>query len=79
MAINIDRKNNEPLSTYVYRAMQTLKKSNLVREVKKNRYYKSKESPLSIHNSAIYKQKKTAQINRKKVLGLPFKTKRKHR
>ncbi|MCX6737284.1 MAG: hypothetical protein NTX26_00880 [Candidatus Parcubacteria bacterium] len=79
MAINIDRKNNEPLSTYVYRAMQTLKKSNLVREVKKNRYHKSKESPLSIHNSAIYKQKKTAQINRKKVLGLPFKTKRKHR
>ena len=79
MAINIVRKNNEPLSTYVYRAMQTLKKSNLVREVKKNRYYKPKESVLSMHESALYKQKKTAEINRKKVLGLPFKTKRKHR
>lgn len=79
MAINIVRKNNEPLSTYVYRAMQTLKKSNVVREVKKNRYHKSKESELSKHESAIYKQKKTAEINRKKVLGLPFKTQKKHR
>jgi len=44
MAVIVRRKNNEPLSSFLYRATKRIQKSGVLLQARKNRFYKGNTS-----------------------------------
>lgn len=64
MAITIKRKEGEPLSSFLYRVNRRLQKANILRQVRKTRFYKKSKSRRAKWDSAMYRMRMEREIQR---------------
>ncbi|MFA5360356.1 MAG: 30S ribosomal protein S21 [Candidatus Paceibacterota bacterium] len=70
MAITIKRRKGENLNSFLSRAFKTIKKSGILLEVRKRKYYIPKVNKREQKLSALHKQKVLKEIERKRKKGL---------
>jgi ribosomal protein S21 len=70
MAITIKRRKGENMSSFLSRAFKTIKKSGILLEARKRRYYIPKPTKRDLKLSALHKQKVLKEIERKRKKGL---------
>ena len=79
MAIVIKRKDNENVSSFLYRASGHIKQSGILLSARKKRFRRSKPNKTQRKKSALHKIKVINEVYRMQRLGLPIKKKSRKR
>jgi len=72
MSIKIQRKENESISTFIYRASQIIQKSGVLMEALKHQNHTKKPNERKKKLAALHRIKVVKDIEYKKKMGLPI-------
>ncbi|MFN7088205.1 MAG: hypothetical protein ACK4NX_00030 [Candidatus Paceibacteria bacterium] len=64
MAITIKRRDNEPLSSFLYRVSRRIQKSGILVEAREERFHKKRQSRRARYDSAINRIRMEREIQR---------------
>ncbi|MDD3491466.1 MAG: 30S ribosomal protein S21 [Candidatus Pacebacteria bacterium] len=70
MAITVKRRKGENINSFLSRAFRVIKRSGILLEARKRKYYKPKPTKRDLKLSALHKQKVLQEIERKRKKGL---------
>lgn len=70
MAIEVRRKEGESGNSVLYTFTRKVKRSGILKEVRKRKYHTRATSRIKRRSSAIHREEKKADIERQKKLGL---------
>jgi len=70
MAITVKRRKGENLNSFLSRAFKVIKKSGILLETRKRKYYFPKPNKRDQKLSALHKQKVLRELERKRKKGL---------
>jgi ribosomal protein S21 len=70
MAIEVRKKGDESGSSLLYNFTRKVKRSGIIKEIRKRKYHTRVISRVKRRSSAIHREEKKADIERQKKLGL---------
>ncbi len=70
MPIQVKRKKDEPLQSFIYRFNRSVIQSGVLKEAKSQRFLKKKQSKNQLKKSAVYKLKMREQIKQLRRAGI---------